>query len=202
WIEAFIIRRGEDVLTLDVESRSARQPPRAPRRNRITQLQITEPDVRSVRDVEIAELRAEGIVLIDSRVLGVRIRRRPRIVEQVLADVRLELAEHVELLLVLEDVVPEASEERHVQIEVSATHAEIQAGREIRVGIPDDGPVRGVDESVAVRVLELEPARSGPVLTRRSCAHSRNGIGRVCIRFSLSLEISIGHEAIERTDRV
>src|SRR4029078_8773575 len=118
--------------------------------------QVAQPGVRSVLDVVAAQRVAVEIVHVELRILGVQVVRSPRIRQQILLDVRVELAEHVELHLILEDVVSIRSEHGGAQIEVYATESEIQAAGEIRVRTSDDCPVVEVDLPVAVDVDKLD----------------------------------------------
>src|SRR5467141_3691348 len=91
----------------------------------ISYLQTAEPDVRPILDVKAVDLATEHVVVVDSRVLGVRVsgrgasrvpRRAPGVGQQIVPDVRREVAEHVEVLLVIEDLVPERTEHGKAQV--------------------------------------------------------------------------------------
>src|SRR5436190_23206928 len=107
---------------------------------------------------------AVKIVHIQFWILRVQVIRSPRIRQQIRLDVRVELAENVELHLVLEDVVSIRSEHGRAQVEVSAAHSEIDSTCETRMRTSDDGPVVEVDLSVAVHIAELDAARCSSIL--------------------------------------
>src|ERR687891_135059 len=106
-IETRVVGNREEVVRLRIHSRAGREPPPERRGRVVPQLQTPQSDVRSVLDVEAADRPAAVIVLVETRVPRVRVLGRPRVIEQVPSDVRVELAENVEFLLILEDVVPE-----------------------------------------------------------------------------------------------
>src|SRR5258706_9046632 len=195
-IQTVVVGFGEQVLTLDIDSGSRQIPGTG--RQCIANLHVAEPGVRPVLHVVAADGAAKTVGDIESRILGVEIRRRPRIRQQVLPDVRREILEDVEVHLVLEDLVAVRSEDRRAGIPVSAVCSEIQSSRELRMGTSDDCAIVVVDLSVrdhlsirtAANIPELHATWSGPVLRRM-----RGDVG--CIS-----EESIGDESEESTDRL
>src|SRR5438445_191553 len=129
-------------------------------------LQAAQPDVRAVLDPIARELPAErGIAVVQSRVQGARVRHLacadivlPRcrrrgarsiqhhgVRQQVAPHVGIEIAEHVPVLLRVEDLIPERPEHRGAYFPVAAAQVEIQSAGEVRVGAPDDRPVGAGD---------------------------------------------------------
>src|SRR6266478_5942519 len=187
-IQTVVVGLGEQVLALDIDSGSRQIPGTG--RQCIANLHVAEPGVRPVLHVVAADGAAIAVGDIESRILGVEIGRRPRILQQILPDVRREILEDVEVHLVLEDLVAVRSEDGRAGIPVSAVCSEIQSSRELRMGTSDDCAIVVGDLSVAVHIPELDATWSGSVLRRM-----RGDVG--CIS-----EESIGDESEESTDRL
>src|SRR5437762_14378452 len=102
-IEAVVAGDGEEVFRLYIDARQ-RDPANERRGQRVPDLYVAQPDVGATLDVIAADLPAEGVVLVDSRILRVGVsrvgapivpRQAPGIGQQVVADVRREVAEDV-----------------------------------------------------------------------------------------------------------
>src|SRR5207247_11189281 len=131
----------EEVFRLHIDARH-RDPANERRGQRVPDLYVAQPDVGAALDVIAADLPAEDVVVVDSRILRVRVSRvgaplvsrlAPGIVQQVVADVRREVAEDVEVLLVVEDLIPERAEHSEAQVPGAPPQREIQARGEIRM---------------------------------------------------------------------
>src|SRR5439155_16707914 len=79
--------------------------------------------------------------------------------QQVFADVGIEVPEHVPVLLLVEDLVPERPEKGGAHVPVAMPQREIQPSAELREGVADDLPVGGRD--MAVRAIEADTAGGG-----------------------------------------
>src|SRR5206468_10110744 len=113
-----------------------------------------------------------------------------------------EVAEDVEVLLVVEDLIPERAEHREAQVPGAPPQREIQARGEIRMGTPDDREVGRRDPAVAVRIAELEATGRFARLIPDAGIASRGGLGRCVERRDLrrAVEVPVRLVAIERPD--
>src|SRR5205085_12411930 len=114
----------------------------------------------------------------------IRVLRRPRICQQILSNVCLELAEHVPLHLVLEDLVPVCPKYSRAHIEISAARSQVHTRCEFGMRTSNDRPVFKVYYSIAIHVFELHPSHGRPILASagRPTATSRRmgkSLGRI-----------------------
>ena len=175
-------------------------------------MQIAQPDVRSALEVIAAELVAVGIALIHAWILGVGVLHRYVVAastgtrsvqnhgvgQQVASHVGLEHAEDVPILLQVEDLVAERAEQGRAQVPGSPAQPEIQSGREIGMGTPDDRAVGRGDMVVPIHIDELDAAGTGavvPAFPHRVPGAALRGVQRIPI-------VAIRDQAIERPDRI
>ena len=142
---------------------------------------ISQRDVRDAQERTVLDRPRRGVVLAvvaQTRTLVVRMLRRPAAGPQ---GRRIELARR-------EDVVAVDAVHHHRKVDAAAVRQrEIEAGREVGIGIADDRAPRGIERAVGIQTHVIQLARTGvgarPVALRR-------------------LDDTVDHVSVERIDGV
>src|SRR5882762_248763 len=221
-IEPRVSAEGEQVFRLQVDARG-RNPAHDGGRQGVRDLQRAQPHVRAVFHPIAAELPAEVVAVVESRILRARIRQPPgagiprrvsargrgwerfavsvqlRGVDQhVLRDVRLEIPERVPVLLRVEDLAAERAEHGAAQLPVAAPDRQIEPAGEIGVRAADVRAVGRGDLAVAVQIPELDSTRTGavrPTVSSRIAVAALHRVERIDV-------VPVGDQAVERAEGV
>src|SRR5438477_4734204 len=205
-VEPRVSGERQQILGLQIHA-CGRNPADDRGRQAVADLQRAEPHVRTVLDPVARELTAEHVAHVHAGILGVRIRyfartgvaaacaRRAwavehhRVGQQVRADVGIEIAEHVPVLLRIEDLVAERPEDGGTDLPRTAPHGEIEPAGEVGMRAADDRPVGPADRAVTIQVLELDTTGARAVIPERC-------------RVGGILVIAFRDETVERADRI